>query len=146
MSEKRELPPDFLTILSYKDKALIDRYLCLRSFVLSMFPQSNELLYHTHALTSLFTVSLKMSDGFCMLPMYTNHLNLGFNKGTLLNDPAGLLQGTGKLIRHIPVKGKEDYHNDRVMQLLKEAYQLAVEDSEVQPHKVGLTVSKLKQK
>lgn len=39
-----------------------------------------------------------------MLPIYTNHMNLGFNKGTLLKDPDKLLTGTGNWIRHLVVK------------------------------------------
>lgn len=67
-------------------------------FVPSHYLESVELNYHTHALTSVYSVSKKLGDAFYMIPIYTNHLNLGFNKGTLLNDTSKLLRGTGKLI------------------------------------------------
>lgn len=61
----------------------------------------------TLTLTAVFSISDKLSDTFCMLPIYTNHLNLGFNKGTLLKDPKQIIDGTGNLIRHIRRKGTE---------------------------------------
>ena len=80
----------------------------LRQYILDLHTDSNELLYHTHALTTVYSISEKLSDAYCMLPIYTNHVNLGFNKGALLEDPNNLLSGTGKLIRHIAVKKPSD--------------------------------------
>jgi len=144
MNMERPLHPDFRHYLELKDQSLIDLFNDLRSFVLKMYPDSNELLYHTHALTALFTVSEKMSDAFCMIPIYTKHLNLGFNKGTLLEDPHGLLQGTGKLIRHIPITRAKDFRNKKVEGLLGAAVDLAVEDLDKPSKLLGQTISKIK--
>tara|TARA_R110002072_G_scaffold106447_3_gene232496 strand:+ start:6768 stop:7205 length:438 start_codon:yes stop_codon:yes gene_type:complete len=140
----REVHPDFWNHLKYKEQSLIDVYLKLRDFVFSIHPKGNELLYHTHALTSLYSVSEKMGDAYCMIPIYTNHLNLGFNKGTLLEDPQNLLQGTGKLIRHIPIEKETDFNNMGVTDLIKSAIILAFEDSNAQNLNEGLTISKIK--
>jgi len=140
----REIHPDFLHYLKYKDQELIDLYLDLREFILSIHPQSNELLYHTHALTSLYTISEKMSDAFCMIPIYANHLNLGFNKGTLLPDSNNLLQGTGKLIRHIPIKKTEDYRNSTAEELITSAIDLAMNDMDKESKAFGTVISKIK--
>lgn len=85
-----------------------------------------------------------MGDGFCMIPIYTAHLNLGFNKGTLLDDPYQLLKGTGKLIRHIPIKTTSDYRNKKVKALVKAAVQLALEDMAKPTKTKGETISKIK--
>ena len=138
------LPQDFLFYLGLKSRDLIHLYGGLRSFLLDVCPDANELLYHTHALTSLYTVTDKMSDGFCMIPVYTGHLNLGFNKGTLLKDPHGILVGTGKLIRHIPVTHIRDYNNARIRALVKDAMRLALEDADPNQLKAGLIISKIK--
>lgn len=143
MSENT-IHPDFLKHLKHKEQALIELYLDLRAFILEIHPQSNELLYHTHALTSLYSVSEKMGDGFCMIPIYTNHLNLGFNKGTVIKDPKKLLHGTGKWIRHIPVKKISDYRNKDVEALIKSAIDLALEDSTAKKINQGLIISKIK--
>lgn len=140
----QSIHPDFIKHLKFKEQSLIDLYEDLREFILEIHPQSNELLYHTHALTSLYTVSEKMSDGFCMIPIYTNHLNLGFNKGTVINDPKKLLQGTGKWIRHIPVKTISDYRNKDVETLIKSAIYLALEDTTAKHINQGLIISKIK--
>lgn len=146
MIENRPVHADFYNLLKHKDEALIDLYTDIRDFVLSLHPEANELLYHTHALTSVYSVSDKLGDAYCMIPIYTNHLNLGFNKGTLLLDPHKLLQGTGSLIRHIPVRSPEDYMNVAVEQLIRAAIELAVADMG-KPSKVsGKVISKIKLK
>ena len=113
----RVIHQDFQFHLDLKDKALINLYIDIRDFILDLAPETNELLYNTHTLTSVYCISEKISDGFCMLPIYTNHLNLGFHKGTLLSDSHKLLQGTGKLIRHIPIANTKDYRNPKVKNL-----------------------------
>jgi hypothetical protein len=79
-----------------------------------------------------------------MLPIYTNHLNLGFNKGTLLNDPHKLLKGTGNLIRHIPIESPEDYKNKKVKDLVKAAVDFAIKDMDKPTKITGETISKIK--
>ena len=136
--------PDFLFFLDFKEKALIDLYKDLRSYLLELYPESNELLYHTHALTSVYTISEKLSDGFCMIPIYTKHLNLGFNKGTLLDDPHNLLHGTGKLIRHIPIENKKDYRNPKVKKLIQAAIDFSKNDMDKPAKSTGKIISKIK--
>ena len=114
MKTSRPIHPDFQFLLNYKDQEVIELFSDLRQYILDLYPDSNELIYHTHALTAVFSISEKLSDAFCMLPIYTNHLNLGFNKGTLLKDPNKLLTGTGNLIRHIDIKKTSDYRNPKV--------------------------------
>mgnify|MGYP003455197327 FL=1 len=79
-----------------------------------------------------------------MLPIYTNHLNLGFNKGTLLKNPNKLLTGTGNLIRHIDIKKTSDYRNQKVKDLIKEAIDFAINDMDKPTKSVGKTISKIK--
>lgn len=144
MNKARSIHPDFLFLLEFKEQRLIHLFKDLREFILDIHPDSNELLYHTHALTAVFSISEKLSDAFCMLPIYTNHLNLGFNKGTLIDDPHKLLTGTGKLIRHIPVATPTDYRNQEVKDLIKSAVDFAIKDMEKPSKSVGKTISKIK--
>lgn len=144
MTSAKDIHEYFMYHLKYKDQELIDLYKDLRAFVWSLYPDANEFLYHTHALTSVYSVSGKLGDAFCMIPIYTNHLNLGFNKGTLLEDPEGLLQGTGKYIRHIPIKTPSDYRNDQVKNLLQKGIDLALEDAHEKDLQTGEIISKIK--
>jgi Domain of unknown function (DU1801) len=142
----RPIHPDFLYLLEFKEQKLIDLFKDLREFVLEIYPNSNELLYHTHALTAVFSISDKLTDAFCMLPIYTNHVNLGFNKGTLLKDPHQLLTGTGNLIRHIPIETAADYRNKKVKDLVKSAANFALNDMDKPTASIGQTISKLEKK
>jgi len=140
----RPIHPDFQALLDFKSKEVIDLFTDMRQYILELYPDSNELLYHTHALTTVFCISDKLSDAFCMLPIYTNHVNLGFNKGTLLNDPDRLLTGSGTLIRHIDVKMTSDYRNSKVKALIQEAINFTIKDMSKPTKMFGQTISKIK--
>lgn len=144
MVNVRPIHNDFLYFLNFKEKALIDLFTDLRLFILEIYPESNELLYHTHALTSIFSISDNFADAFCTLPIYTSHVNLAFNKGTLLNDPHQLLTGTGKLMRHIPVTTIKDYRNKNVKDLVKTSIEFAKRHMDKQTKTTGVTISKIK--
>ncbi len=146
MQNSRIIDPDFQRLLNLKNQDLIDLFYDAREYILELYPDSNELLYHTHALTAVFSISDKLSDAFCMLPIYTNHMNLGFNKGTLLKDPNELLTGTGNLIRHIDIKKSSDYRNPSVKKLLTEAISFALKDMDKPTKSIGKTISKIKKK
>ena len=140
----RDIHPDFLRYLELKDPALIELFVDLRAYVLACYPEANELLYHTHALTAVFSISDKLSDAFVMLPIYTKHVNLGFNKGALLKDPKKLLQRTGKWIRHVKIDGKADYNNEDVSALIHQSIQFAIKDVDKASKIAGTTISKIK--
>ena len=146
MKTSRPIHPDFQFLLDFKEQEVIDLYKDMREYILELHPDCNELVYHTHALTAVFSISDNLSDAFCMLPIYTNHLNLGFNKGTLLKDPNKLLTGTGNLIRHIDVKKTSDYRNPKVKALIKEAIDFAIKDMDKPTKSIGKTISKIKKK
>ena len=144
MISEKALHPDFFHFLKYKDQELIDVYLELRLFLLEIYPNATELLYHTHALTSVYSLSEKLSDGFCMIPIYSKHLNLGFHKGTLLSDTNYLLKGTGKLIRHIPITTSEDFNNKAVKKLVNNAIAFAKKESKYTNKPEFQIISKIK--
>lgn len=146
MSLPRPLPADFLGYLEQKDRALMELFLDARQFLLELHPEANELLYRTHALTAVYTLSDRLSDAYCMLPIYKSHFNLGFNKGTQLADPHGLLTGTGNLIRHIDVSAPGDYRNGKVEDLVRAAIAFAVADMDKPSRVKGKTISKIGKK
>ncbi len=56
------------------------------------------------------------------LSPYKKHVNLYFYQGTELPDPAGLLQGTGKQMRHAKVKAVADLQRPEIGALLAAAW------------------------
>ncbi len=144
MSEIRPIHPDFEYFLELKPITLGALYKALRNYVLSIYPDSNELFYHTHALTSVYAITPKLGSGFIHIPIYNKHLNLGFNKGNLLDDSDNLLQGTGKLIRHIPIEKVEDFKNKKVEKLINKAVAFSLSDVELDNYKTKQSISKIK--
>ena len=63
----------------------------------------------------------KMSEHFCHITFHKNHVNLGFNYGSELPDPEGLLQGSGKLLRHVKITTPEDLSNPALRRLVEAA-------------------------
>lgn len=66
-------------------------------------PDACEHIFATYVVGSVFTFTGKLNGAFCHPVAYANHVNLGFNRGAEMHDPHGLLEGTGKLIRHIRI-------------------------------------------
>lgn len=50
------------------------------------------------------------------------HLNVGFFRGAAIPDPAGLLEGTGKFMRHVKLKPGEARNNAALRKLVEAAY------------------------
>ena len=117
--------PDFEKILSDKPLPMHFLYRNIRQLVLHACPTCNELLYHTHALSSVYSLSDKLKHAFCHIPVYSNHINLGFNFGADLEDPDGILSGSGKKIRHVSIRESSDLSHPGISRLLADAVQLA---------------------
>lgn len=54
---------------------------------------------------------------FAYVNTFKNHVNVGFFYGALLADPAGLLQGTGKRMRHVKLHAEHESVHVRRMDL-----------------------------
>jgi hypothetical protein len=61
---------------------------------------------------------------FCYLQTHSGHLNFGFWRGVDLEDPEGLLQGTGKKMRHVKITGPNEIPIDALQAMVKQAVQL----------------------
>ena len=59
---------------------------------------------------------------FGYVNVFTSHVNVGFFQGASLPDPARLLQGTGKFMRHVKVKPGSDETAAAVSRLIEAAY------------------------
>ena len=63
----------------------------------------------------------KMSEHFCYVAVLPDRVNLGFNYGSELPDPEGLLQGTGRLFRHVKIASPQDLESPALRHLLEAA-------------------------
>ncbi len=53
---------------------------------------------------------------------FTSHVNIGFFHGADLADPAGLLEGTGKYMRHVKLRPESDVDATALVKLVDAAY------------------------
>ena len=117
----RRPSPDLKAFLEPYDAELRKRCLAARKVILERAPGCWELLYQTYAASTAFSFSEELKHAFCHVAVYKKHVNLGFNRGTELEDPEGLLEGTGKLIRHLRLSEEVDLEQGAVPRLIDAA-------------------------
>jgi hypothetical protein len=59
---------------------------------------------------------------FGYVDAFTAHINVGFFGGADLEDPAGLLEGTGKFMRHVKLRPDRDVDASALTRLIQTAY------------------------
>ncbi|MDX1402955.1 MAG: DUF1801 domain-containing protein [Woeseiaceae bacterium] len=59
---------------------------------------------------------------FAYVNAFTAHVNVGFFHGAELADPAGLLEGTGKVMRHVKLGPDRNVDETALTKLIKSAY------------------------
>ena len=59
---------------------------------------------------------------FAYVNAFTSHVNVGFFRGAELADPAGLLEGTGKFMRHVKLRPGEEVTAAALANLIETAY------------------------
>ena len=104
-------PPDpvLLSYLAAYDRHVSSLSLAVREVVLEEAPGAIESISRGYAVVVGFSFTGKpLKDGFCHVVTYSSYVNLGFNRGALLPDPARVLAGTGKMIRHLKIQNEND--------------------------------------
>ena len=59
---------------------------------------------------------------FAYVDAFKAHVNVGFFRGAVLADPVGLLEGSGKYMRHVKVRPDGDIDATALMELIESAY------------------------
>jgi hypothetical protein len=59
---------------------------------------------------------------FGYVNVFTAHVNVGFFQGAALSDPAGLLQGAGKFMRHVKLRPGTATNDAALRRLIEAAY------------------------
>ena len=76
-----------------------------------------------------YGTSERLSDGILHIAVYSKHVNLGFNDGAALDDPKGILQGSGNRIRHITIKTPDDLKRREIRSYIRRARKKAFADA-----------------
>jgi hypothetical protein len=59
---------------------------------------------------------------FAYVNAFTAHVNVGFFRGTEIADPEGLLDGTGRFMRHVKLSPNGNVNDQALMKLIRIAY------------------------
>jgi len=92
------------------------------AWVRKLVPGSFELVYDAYSALSIpFATGEKLGDGFVAVVVYPKYINLGFFRGTELEDKDGLLEGTGGLMRHVTIEKESDLEKKGLAALVRAA-------------------------
>jgi hypothetical protein len=106
--------------------AIIRLVAAARKLVLEEAPESIELIYDAYSAVSAgYSFTGRPSDSFVYIAAYAKGVNIGFWAGTLLPDPAKLLEGTGKQSRHVKIRDAVDLERPALRELLRAAIEIA---------------------
>jgi len=116
-------PPDpqLLDFLSVYDRPVAVLALALREVVLEEAPNALEKVYRNHPSAVWFGFGPKMKDMFCYIATAKNHVNLGFCRGAALSDPNRVLEGEGKIMRHVMLWNGRDLQRPFVRRYIRAA-------------------------
>jgi len=59
---------------------------------------------------------------FAYINAFKAHVNVGFFRGTEIADPTGLLEGTGKVMRHVKLSPEREVDAVALRKLIETAY------------------------
>jgi hypothetical protein len=118
--------PEYLGFLAPFESRITELALATRKLVIEEAPDSTELIYDAYnAVATGYGFTGRPSDCFIHIAVYAKWVNLGFHRGSELSDPKGVLQGTGRLIRHIRISKPEDLAAPAVRAFVKQAIERA---------------------
>ena len=117
----RPADPEYRKLLGRYSPTIQKLALAARRLVLEEAPEASEFVYEVYTIADHFTFTDRPGDAFVFTTTHANWVNLGFNFGSLLPDPDGLLRGDGKLIRHVRIARAADLEAPGVRELVRDA-------------------------
>ena len=93
----------------------------LRHLIISLHTDFVEIVWPKHRIASYGIGPKKMTEHYAYIGLQGSHVNLGFYHGASLPDPEGLLEGTGKELRHVKLRDVAAAQSEAVATLLREA-------------------------
>lgn len=93
----------------------------LREIIIDVDPNTVEVVRLGDRAATYGLGPKKMSEGYAYVMPHKNWVNLGFYQGAVLVDPAGILEGSGKKLRHVKVRSVEDAGRPELRALIEEA-------------------------
>ena len=116
-------PRELLEFLYRYDSAMQSLALGLRQVVHEEMAPCHEYIFEMRSKVVLLYGATErvIADGICNIGVFTRHVSLGFPRGADLDDPAEVLQGAGKGMRHITLKRLSDLDKPEIRAYLRRA-------------------------
>jgi hypothetical protein len=114
----------FEEAISRSSSRVADIARLLRELILEIDPDVVEVPWPTQQIIGYGVGPKKMTEHYCYIAPQQEYANLGFYYGAVLPDPEGLLEGTGKNLRHVKVREAVEVSGPALRQLV----QLALEE------------------
>ena len=114
-------PSEFAAMVGDYPEPIPALSLASRALILDVFPRAVEVVWAQQRTAGYGTGPKKMTDQFCWLAPFAKHVVFGFYYATELPDPDGILQGTGRLMRHVKIRRPEDLDRPALRELVRVA-------------------------
>ena len=111
----------FQDILGIANPALRPVCEALRKLIALHHPSFVEIVWPKLKIASFGVGPKKQTQHYAYIAVQAAHINLGFYHGSSLADPTGLLEGTGKNLRHIKIRDLPSTQSAAVTNLLQQA-------------------------
>jgi len=135
-------PKPLIELLKPYGPAIRKLALTTRDFVIPEMEPCFEYIYDAYSAVSFgYGPNDRYQDGAIHVAVYTKHVNLGFNQGAHMKDPAKLLKGTGNNVRHITIKTEADLKRPEIREYLCEARRIAAKNCPYPNELKGVTSS-----
>ena len=116
-------PRELLEFLYRYDPGIQSLALGLRMVILEEMAPCHEYIFEMRSKVVLLYGATErvIDDGICHINVFAKHVNLGFQRGTDLEDASGVLQGTGKAMRHITLRKLSELDRPEIRAYLRQA-------------------------
>ncbi|MFE5408897.1 DUF1801 domain-containing protein [Microbacterium sp. NPDC056569] len=111
----------FRAILEGRSEEVRDIASATRGLIFDVLPQTVEVVWPAQRSSGYGTGPKKNSEQFAWILAHAAHVALAFPYGAELDDPAGLLGGTGARVRNVRLASLEDVARPELRALLEHA-------------------------
>jgi hypothetical protein len=118
---KSETQGTFDQIIEGCDAPMAEIASALKARITAMHRDHVEIVWPRMRIASYGIGPKKMSEHYAYIAPQTKHVNLGFYQGAALKDPAKLMVGAGKNLRHIKIRSLSEVSKKELGELLKAA-------------------------
>lgn len=113
----------FDQVIAAHTPAIQEMARALRALMLEVDPETYEVPRAREGAASYGVGPSKMKQAYCYIMPQKEYVNLGFFHGVGLADDDGLLEGSGKAMRHIKISSMEQVHAAAIRRLVVLAFQ-----------------------